>query len=149
MVDRANRDALAELIRHLVAGRITNDEFTDNLPQSRDRAVFEVFWNGVWGLYDDLYEHRLTGRHYIPRNARTDVARCVLFLKGDLEYEWSPYPPRPQALAMLLSLVTLGLANRLMFSVWKKQGEFAVWPFLRRQDYECALREPPYLARAS
>ena len=51
-----------------------------------DAAVFEIFWNGVWGLHDDLHEHRLTGRWYIPREARSDVARAILFLKGDLEY---------------------------------------------------------------
>ncbi len=146
MVDRTSRDALAALIRHLVAGRVTNDEFEERRPRSNDAAVFEIFWNGVWGLHDDLHEHRLTGRWYIPREARSDVARAILFLKGDLEYEWSPYPPRPRPLTMFLSLMTFGLANLLMARTWKKQGDPRVWPFMRRGDYERALEHPPYLA---
>ena len=98
MIDRASRDALAELARHFLAGRITNRELENSLPSSRDRAIRQIWWNALWGLYDDFHEHRLVGRYYIPRDSRADLARCILFLKTDLEYEWTPYPPEPRIL---------------------------------------------------
>ena len=52
MIDRASRDVLAEITRHLVAGRITNDELESRRPESSDPAVSEIYWNGVWGLYE-------------------------------------------------------------------------------------------------
>jgi hypothetical protein len=149
LVDRAGRDALAELIHHFVAGRITNDQLQDNVPESSDCSIWEIFWNALWGLYDDFHEHRMTGRYYIPNDSRSDLARCILFLKSDLEYEWTPYPPEPKALSMLVSLVTFGLANRIMARHWRRQGDHTLWPFKRAEDYRVALEHPPYLAGAS
>ena len=149
MIDRAGRDALGELTHHFVAGRITNREFENRCPRSQDPAVREIFWNALWGLYDDFYEHRLVGRYYIQKDSRKDLARCILFLKSDLEYEWTPYPPRPRILTTLLSLLTLGFGNRLMAQRWRRQGNADVWPFIREEDYRRALERPPYLACAS
>ena len=81
MIDRASRDALAELARHFQAGRITNRELENSLPSSRDRAIRQIWWNALWGLYDDFHEHRLVGRYYTPRDSRADLARCILFRK--------------------------------------------------------------------
>lgn len=148
MVDRKARDELAEQIRHLVAGQISNDEFEDRLPESTDTAIWEIFWNGAWGLYDDLSEHKLCGSQRIEKNDRRDIARWVLFLKTDLEYEWPPFPPKPQLLNMLLSVLTLGIYNRLAANRWKTRGEAEVWPFVRRSDYEQALVAHPYLSRS-
>lgn len=148
MIDRKARDVLAEQIRHLVAGQISNDEFEDRLPESTDAAIWEVFWNGAWGLYDDLSEHKLRGRNRIEKKYRRDVARWVLFLKSDLEYEWPPYPPKPQLLNMLLSILMLGMYSRITAKHWRKRGEAEVWPFIRRSDYERALAAQPYLGHS-
>lgn len=134
MIDRASRDALAELARHFVAGRITNRELEDRLPRSGDCAIREIWWNALWGLYDDFHKHRLVGRYYIPRESRPDLARCILFLKTDLEYEWTSYSPKPRILTGLLSVLTLGVANRIMARRWRRQGDSSVWPFLREVD---------------
>jgi len=149
LVDRATRDALAELTHHFVAGRLTNYELENRRPRSKDPAIQQIFWNALWGLYDDLHEHRLIGCYYIPKDSRSDLARCILFLKSDLEYEWTPFPPKPQALAVLVSMVTLGAANRVMLRHWRRQGDASVWPFMREVDYRRALQQPPYLACAS
>lgn len=149
MIDRASRNALAELAHHFVAGRITNYELEKGCPRSKDCAIREIFWNALWGLYDDFHEHRLVGRYYIPKDSRADLARCILFLKSDLEYEWTPYPPRPRVLSTLFSLVTLGFANRVMARHWRQQGDSRVWPFIREVDYHRTLEQPPYLACAS
>ncbi len=43
MVDRKARDEFAELLRHFVAGQITNDAFEDQIPLSpKDLAIDEI-----------------------------------------------------------------------------------------------------------
>lgn len=43
MVDRKARDKFAELLRHFVAGQITNDVFEYQVPHSpKDLAIFEI-----------------------------------------------------------------------------------------------------------
>ena len=89
MIDRESRTQLSELIRHLVAGRMTNDEFENRLSlRSADPTVCEVFLSGAWCLYSDLWEYRLTGKYRLPKQARREAARWILFLTTDLEYEW-------------------------------------------------------------
>src|SRR5271170_4935429 len=100
MTDKSARTKFAELIRQLAAGLITNDQFEDRLPQNVDHAIHEVYFNGVWGLYSDLYEYRLVGKHSVPKEARRVLGRFILFLKSDLEYKW----PRQRWWEFLLSL---------------------------------------------
>ncbi|HEV2852179.1 MAG TPA: hypothetical protein VHC97_05175 [Thermoanaerobaculia bacterium] len=70
-VDRAARTAMAEALRHLAAGQISNDEFVERLESAgRDVAVTEIHRNGAWYLYDDTREHRLTGRQRLGGEAR-------------------------------------------------------------------------------
>ena len=89
MIDRESRTQLSELIRHLVAGRMTNDEFESRLSlHSADPAGCEVFLSGAWCLYSDLWEYGLTGKYRLPKQARREAARWILFLTTDLEYEW-------------------------------------------------------------
>ena len=54
IVDRQSRRRLAELLRHLATGLITNDEFDDRRPRgSKDLALRQVFAEGAWFLYSD------------------------------------------------------------------------------------------------
>ncbi len=160
MIDRPSRDRLAELIRHLVSGRISNDEFEDALPLgSRDPAVWEVFRNGAWCLYGDLEEHRLVGRRRLGRKTRREVARWIVFLKSEHEYEW-PASRDPVAgwlaLAHLVSWQSpVGLLVHLLagwawarwrWRRWRRSGDPAVWPFVRASDLEAARAAPSYLA---
>lgn len=140
MVDRDARDKMVLLLRRLVTGRITNDEFEVQQPISpADPAVMAIY-RGAWCLYSDLHEHRLTGRHRLPREARREVARLILFLKSDLEYEWAPPSLGREILWMVAGLLTLGLARRLYRRRLARQGEVRVWPFLRQEDFERAVR---------
>jgi|SRR5689334_5437801 len=145
MVDTGARSRLSELIRQLVAGLITNDQFEDRIPQSADPAIHEVYFSGIWGLYSDLYEYRLIGKDRVPREARRVLARYILFLKSGLEYEW----PRQSWWQFLLSfgaaLLTLGLSNRWYRKAFSKAGDIDVWPFTRQRDFEVAVDRPPYL----
>jgi hypothetical protein len=46
MVDDIARRRLAELARHLTAGRITNDDFEDKRPSSSERALHDIYFHG-------------------------------------------------------------------------------------------------------
>ncbi len=144
MIDREARDSLAQETRHLVVGLTTNDEYRDRRPWSSDPAVDEVHMHGVWQLYDDLHEHKLMGDYAVTKEGRREVARWILFLKSDLEYEWPNFSPLIDILIMLGSLFTLGLLGRLIFSLSSLDGDTSVWPFYRRADFEAALSRPPY-----
>jgi hypothetical protein len=148
MIDRNTRDTLAELLHRFVAGRLTNDEFSDRVPASDDQAVPEITRES-WYLYDDLQEHRLTGKWRIGKPGRTEVARWILFLKTDLQYEW-PRVNRWLLLVMVVpNLLTIGLLGVLLRHWYATHGDFDVWPFMRSEDFETALRTPIYFGRTA
>jgi hypothetical protein len=167
------RKRAAELVRQFASGRITNDEFEDAyqaLPW--DRATMEMF-SFVWGFYDDLYEHRLRGRHRLSPLQRRVFARCVLFLRSELEYEWpkrakwlwcqqrdkaNPAERIPWWKPDELVLAGLPFWGRRVRELRRRMEENRdrdlrmrmiddrVWPFRRMADYKAALQSPPYLA---
>ena len=87
--------------------------------------------------------YRLAGRDALDRRLRREVARWVLFLGTDLEYEW-PVLPAPLRVAwFLLSFATLGLAGRIARKLQESDDD-GLWPFRRRSDFEAALRRNPF-----
>ena len=136
MVDPANRAQFAEGLRHLVSGTITNDQFEDwHYQNSKDPAIAEIFILATWPLYSDLKEHRLRGEHALTEGMKLDLARCILFLRTDLEYEW------PKKVGFKATL-------RAYFgNPWRNcGGDNTVWPFFRREDYrEAKAGRPPFL----
>jgi hypothetical protein len=152
VIDRQARNRLAEGIRHLSAGLITNADFEDRvLSRSSDAAVQAVFLGGPWFLYHDIASYRLRGPHRLSPAVRREAARWILFLKSDLPYEW-PVESRDIAgvtLRLVLNLLTFGALARHVQRRFAKHGEVEVWPFIRRSDYEAALKNPPYLGKPS
>ena len=145
-LDRESRHRLAELLRHFVAGQITNDEFEVRSPRrSRDLAVRQILSEGAWFLYDDLHEHRLTGRYKLSPEGRENVARWVLFLETDLPYEWPIVPLAVRFALMPLNLITVGLVGCLVQRYARRGVSVQLWPFRRSRDYNAALTRPPYL----
>ena len=139
----AARVRLSELLRHLVAGQITNDEFEDRGPgDSGDPAIREVRY-AAWFLYDDLREYRLAGQDKLPDDVRSDVARWVLFLHSDLEYEYPLHGPLASLAFVVANLLTLGMLGRL----WRRQfrDKQDLWPFFRREDLAAAISRPVLL----
>lgn len=146
MVDREARDILAEQLRHLISCQITNDEFERAVEWSRDQAVTAVY-GMAWRLYDDLHEHRMTGLHHIPRNGRREIARWILFLQSDRVYEWPRYN-FVHTVNSPLNLITFGWWDRRRarcFAELQAAGDWDVWPFLRRDDFEDARSDPHLL----
>lgn len=102
MVDVSARRELSQNLRRLVTGRMTNDEFDelvyDPSCDSADGAVRNIAEFG-YCLYssDLLCPYKLKGRHAVSAEVRRTAARCVLFLRSALEYEWPPTPDNPTA----------------------------------------------------
>ncbi len=150
MIDRTARDRTAELLRHFASGLITNDEFEDALPlRSKDAAIYEIWALGAWYLYDDLKEHRLVDEYNISRDKKSIVARWILFLKTDLEYEW-PIRHGLQYLFWLpVHVFTLGISWWIRRLQFRQSGDEKVWPFLKRTELDMALKKPPYMKMES
>ncbi len=143
----ASRRAAAELLRQFASGRLTNDEFEERWPESRDPALSAVR-EAAWFLYSDLRAHSLTGTSRLPFAVRRQVARWALFLHSDLAYEW-PVATRTETLARSIAgLLTMGVATRLWKTALQVSEDAEVWPFFRRVDLRRALRAPRLLRRA-
>jgi|SRR6185436_3570518 len=145
MIDRPARSRLAEGIRHLVSGQVTNDDFELRVRgPSCDPAVREVFFQGAWMLYSDTSCYRLRGTNRLSRVARREAARWILFLASEHEYEW-PRQGLAASLALFVSnAVTFGWAGWMYRGSLARQGDLEVWPFYRRNDYEASLSAPAF-----
>ena len=107
MVSLSERRVLALALRRLASGRSSNDDFDADCPTaSSDRALQAVSWAG-WTLYSDYYNYRLRGHRSLSPETLEAVARCVVFLHSDLEYEWPPEPKRG-LFGWLVTILSLG-----------------------------------------
>jgi hypothetical protein len=138
LVDRANRDVGATVLRDLADGRITNDEFMRRFPRGTDDPALRAISDFAWTQFSDLRTHTLTGRDSPTLERRTALERCYLFLRTDLEFEWPA--PTDSVGRGLLQILTLGRLFRPSQEEYKSKGDFEVWPFLRRSDYEARTR---------
>ncbi len=141
MIDRASRNRLAELIRSLSSGQISNDEFEDSIPESNDDAIRQVFSHGAWCLYSDMKEYKLKGKDALSRDDRTIVARWVLFLKTDIEYIW----PSATFKEDFLKCISLGIFGQSTLDKWKVHGNVELWPFSNIEQFNKAKKENGYL----
>ena len=140
MIDRAGRAALAEHLRRLASGRLTNAEFDSvRLDHSDDEALVAIGDAG-WSLYDDFFVYRLRGRRALKPETLDVVGRCILFLDSDLTYEWPAR--RPTVKSVLLTVLTFGRWLRRDRRRWEASGPHHVWPFFRESDYQRALASP-------
>lgn len=92
MRDLAKRRALAERIRWLIGGRITNDAFENFLYDegcfgSEDRTIDEIAW-WAWSLYSDTSTYRLVGKRSVDRETRDAAIRAIVLLRGGQDYPW-------------------------------------------------------------
>ena len=148
MTDKRDREKLAEALRHLATGQISNREYEDRTEfRSSDIAVREI-WRAAWGMYSDVRTYRLTGKDALTADTKEAVARCILFLHSDLPWEWPTRSFSEILLFAVAGLCTFGLLARRDRRRYRAAGDFAVWPFFRRSDYEAALRAPRLLNRA-
>jgi hypothetical protein len=137
MIDREARDNLADRLRKLASGSITNVDFEKRGQASKgDPAIREVEFLLAWPCYDDTHEHHLSGRHALTDGQRKDFARAVLFLRSGCEYRW----PRRSGLAYLKRLLADG-----RIKATQAMGDLRFWPFWSRVEYQAELKRQPYL----
>jgi GNAT superfamily N-acetyltransferase len=148
MIDKVARRQAAEAIRHFLAGRISNEEFVCRYPRSED-PIIRALDDTLWGFYDDFREHTLTGEFAVPAGLRRQVIRWVMFLYTDEEYRW----PGIGAPGMRAYYQPSWLSRVIGFSKYVEQrtatfmaqGDYDVWPFLKRVDFDRARRKPVLL----
>lgn len=174
MVDNLRRKKLALHLRHLSTGQISNDEFEERisedvtygwLPEQYYRAkesktddpVIRPILEFSWCLYNDTYNHKLTAKHKLSDEQTKEIARFILFLHSDLEYDWTYVDLtnpifRFSFTDILKSIITLGqhyrdlnLKREEEFELMKKTGDFELWPFKTRTEYEEQLKRQPFL----
>lgn len=171
MIDTDRRKKLAFHLRQLAVGLTTNDDFengvaeeiTDGwLPEqyyrskaaTNDDPIIIPMLELCWGLYDDTRRHKLIGSSKLSSEALKVIARCILFLHSDKEYEW-PYfdvKPRFTLVDFLLAILTFGhnlksiISEQEQFYLeWQRLGDFDIWPFFRHADYDSQLKSQPFL----
>jgi hypothetical protein len=97
-----------------------------------------------------LKEYKLAGRDKLPKEVKRDVARVVLFLKSDCEFEWREPAWYMKTLMAVLGILTFGFIPRWFYRhAWAKQGDINVWPYLRPADFAADLEKQPYLSGKS
>lgn len=175
MIDRERRKKLAMHLRHLSTGQISNDEFEERvmedvsygwLPEQyyrseeskADDKIIRQALEYSWCLYNDTYNHKLTGGHKLSEAQIKEIAKCILFLHSDLEYDWTFVDMTNPLIRfsfndMLKSILTFGkhykdlnLKREEEFELMKKSGDFEYWPFKTKLDYEIQLKQQPFLS---
>ncbi len=174
MIDKERRKKLALHLRHLSTGQISNDEFEEKvmkdvtygwLPEQYHRSkecatddkLIRPILEFSWCLYNDTYNHKLIGKHNLSDSQIKEIARFILFLHSELEYDWTFVDMTHPLIRfsfndLLKSIMTFGqhyndlkLKREEEFELMKKSGDFEYWPFKTKLDYENQLKQPPFL----
>ncbi|MCK4871635.1 MAG: hypothetical protein KAS72_02810 [Phycisphaerales bacterium] len=147
MIHRESRDKLAEALRHYVSGQITNDDLDDIELDTRDRGAVAV-QGMAWHLYDDLEQHKATGRHAISRDGRREISRWIAFLYSDQEYIWPEYS-FIQIANWPMNFITFGWWEKMKRKKWEQfleAGNFEAWPFCSKDELQRIVKKPKLLA---
>jgi hypothetical protein len=146
MIDRFARNQAAEAIRHFATGQITNWQFIKQYPTSRKDPAIWALDDTVWCLYDDFRTHTLIGKDALTKEGKKEVARWLTFLYSDEEYLWPRIgrpglrrDPEPWLLSWLFGF---GPGRWKRF---KASGDYDVWPFIKREDFDRARKKPVLL----
>jgi hypothetical protein len=135
---------------------LTNDKYEDAAclifkDADREDHSLGAIYSRVWHFYDDLREHRLRDKHELSEEGRRAVARCVVFLHSDFEYQW-PIKSFISLSGCFLRLCTFGLAGLILNPInerrLQRMGSWDLWPFFRETDYQSAITRPRLLGGA-
>ena len=145
----ASRELAATTLIDFLNGKINSEVFQERFPLSLQDPVLQAVADLVWYGFPDFYTHKLSDKSEAPLEVEQLLKRAHVFLHSDLAYEWPRY-----RFASLRNLVLrlLGLYSlvRGEFEEFKAPGEWDVWPFFRRVDYErFAIRDEAELPAPS
>lgn len=139
MIDRVGRDVLAEAVHGLLAKTVSVEDVYLRLPgRSEDLAVRRI--------QSFLFFCDVDGKDGIDftRETRRAALRAIMFLRSDHEFEW--LDALMDGGSCLLTLLTGGLHYPFWVTMHRKEiaaananfkaGDFSVWPFYRKADYD-------------
>jgi hypothetical protein len=138
MVDRINRNEGLKTLRDLLDGRINNDEFVSRFPRAEHDPALAAILQAAWMQFSDGRVHKLTGRDSPAPELRAVLERCCAFLSTNLEFQWPQ--PKSRIGKGLMQLIGLGRPLEAADKEYKSVGDFEVWPFLKRSDYEASTK---------
>jgi hypothetical protein len=146
MIDRNARNLAAQIIRHYVCGVITNKEFEGRYPSSKGDPIIRTLEDSLWASYEDIGTHKLTGKNAVSYDLKQRIARWLLFLYSDCEYRWPEISdagfrdlPADSWFGNFIRTI-FGYEERS--SAFLRCGDYDVWPFLAREEYENAIQNP-------
>lgn len=125
----------AELVRHFLAGRMTNHQYEDlceDLLRDGDDAVHQIYCK-LWNNYCDFREHRMGLKHGMTRDGRRLAARWIMFLRSGRPYEYPIYGCLPTLIAIVRKPDPMSLEDSI------------VWPYFREDDFTHDLERPTLL----
>jgi hypothetical protein len=125
----------------------TNYEFDDAAfsVSTEDRGVLEIRGQ-IWGIYDDLHEHRLDGKWALSDEQREIVHRVIMFLKSDAEYRWPKVPIWYRVARPIIWLASVGRLTKSLDDRFCRSLDMKVWPFLTTNEIDQARSQPKYLS---
>jgi hypothetical protein len=138
MVNRVKRSEGLTTLRDLLDGRITNDEFVSRFPRAEQDPALAAILQAAWMQFSDRRVHKLTGGDSPSPELRAILERCCVFLSTDFEFQWPP--SRSRIGKGLLQLIGLGRPLDTADEEYKSVGDFEVWPFFKRIDYEASVK---------
>ncbi len=146
MIDREARKRAAETIRHYVCGIITNKEFERRYPISKTDPVIHALDDSLWATYEDIFTHKLIGKNAASQEMKERIARWQMFLYSGKEYQWPQISD--SGFRDLHIDLWIGDIIRSIFGYGTKSskfmahGDYDVWPFMRREEFEEARKKP-------
>lgn len=146
MIDRNARNLAAETIRHYVCGVITNREFEERYPTSKVDPIIRTLDDSLWAAYEDIGTHKLAGENAVSCDLKQRISRWLLFLYSNCEYRWPKLSdagfrdlPADSSLGKFIRKI-FGYEERSL--AFMRSGDYAVWPFFTREEYENAIQNP-------
>lgn len=143
MIDIDARGKAAEVARHFASGQLSNFEFENAIPVTKDPAIHAIE-DTFWCLYDDFKEHKINDGWEIPKEFKTMMARWVMFLHTTEEYLW-PDISHPGLRPFDIGFIGKVFKKDKKQEEFMKYGDFCVWPFISNESYEIAKSNPRLL----
>ena len=134
MVDVEARHRAAELLQRVLTSGVSNYELDDMWPESKDEGIVAI-GDRIWCFYDDFPE-QIVKKDSLPTEILDIISRCWIFLRGSTEYSWPAFDFRQDGLGFFASVFAGKKAREQRWSEFKSAGDFNVWPFLTRKEYE-------------
>lgn len=141
MIDLCARLKTAKLLKAYCSQRITNLEFESHIPVSDDPIIKRVD-DMIWASYSDNREHFARGVFGFDKEAKAEIARCILFLHSDRPYAW---PRSMSFFKRLFNFLTLNIFKSdqdVTPAEFLYAGDRAAWPFLTIADLEAEKAKP-------